>query len=92
MTIAIGQAISKSRNVTTVLSMRRAKGMSVGFLQVGDRSIRRRFTVDMHLLKLDFKSMEVRDMRNEVHEVGELTRNVSVTSADLRVRCSTNLP
>lgn len=58
--------------------------MSVGLLQLGDGSIYGRLAVDMHLQKLDVKSMEVRDMRDEVHEVGELATDVSATLAEMR--------
>lgn len=70
MSIAIRQSIHWSRDAVVILR----KSIPVHLLTVhrGGRSILSWFAVDVHLLKLDFEPMQVRNMRNKVRKVGEL--------------------
>jgi len=70
MSVAVRQSIYRGREPIIILS--RVESVSIHLLTVeGDR-----FPIDMHLQKLDFKSVEMRNMRNKVHKVGELESKV----------------
>lgn len=72
-TIAISQAIRRTMGVVGAVRMRYSKDVSVCLRKFGQGGIQRsRFAVDMHLQKLNIKSVEMRNMRNEIHEVGKL--------------------
>lgn len=55
-----------------VFGMRKPIDVSVCLRKFGPGSVQRRFTVDMHLQQLDIETMKMRNVRNEIHEVGEL--------------------
>lgn len=54
------------------LGMRDPKDVAVGLRRFSQRSAQRGFAVDMHLQQLDIETVEMRNMRNKIHEVGKL--------------------